>query len=220
MRFCKTIELGDYQFSDTFQHIDNMRRVLEGVYTPWTTEFRRWEYGVVLDALRRNKAKTVLEVGGGSSLFSASAIQMGLDAAVVDPDNYVNMFQQQGERIGKEIPFINMNFFNYPEENQFDAVTCISVIEHVPDHVNFFLKLLRHVKPSGLLCLTTDFHPSGGAVFGGHDRTYNENMLFDFIDLAQSQGFEIFGNEPDYNHFEPLVFNLYSFACMVMRKDE
>jgi len=94
------------------------------------------------------------------------------------------------------------------------------VIEHVPGHFTFFDKLQKHVKPGGLLCLTTDFHPSGVGIFDGHNRTYNAEMMQDFIEIAWGNGFEVFGDEPDYQHFETFIFNLYSFACLVMRKDE
>lgn len=218
MRYSKTIELSDYETSDTFQHIDNMRGILEGAYTGWGTEHRRWEYGIGLALLRQEQAKTVLEVGGGSSLFAASAIWMEMDVKVVDPDDYRSMFEQQSQRIGKTIPFIHQDFFNYPEGEQFDAVVCISTIEHVPNDADFFLKLLRYVKPGGLLYLTTDFHDSGVALFGGHNRTYNAEMLMSLIALAQETGFEILGEAPDYQAFQPLVHGMYTFASLALKR--
>lgn len=222
MQYSKTIDRNDYHKSDLFQHVDNMTGIMTGTYTSWGTEFRKWEYGEILSALRANKAKTVLDVGGGSSMFSACAIWAGFDITVVDPEDYTEMFRQQSERIGKEIPFIHSDFFYYEDsaENKFDAVVCISTIEHVEGDTSFFFKLMRHVNKGGLLCLTTDFHESGEAVFGGHLRTYNQEMLMNMISIAKAEGFEVYGEEPDYSNFKPLVHGLYSFASMVLKRNE
>ncbi len=169
MRFNKTIEASDYGLSDTFQHIQNMTAILSGAYTPWGTEHRRWEYGIVLEALRQVNAKTVLEVGGGSSMFAASAIWAGFEVTVVDPEDYTAMFEQQ-------------------------------------------------VKPGGLLCLTTDFHPSGQVQMGGHLRTYNEISLWQLRSFARTKGFDVFGDAPDYDHFEQNVHGLYTFASLFLQR--
>lgn len=139
---------------------------------------------------------------------------------MVDPDDYAGWFAEHSQRITKTIPFIRQDFFAYPVENQFDAVTAISVIEHVPDDEVFFRKLMQHVKPGGLLCLTTDFHPGGVALFGGHIRTYNAEMLLNLIGIAAENGFEVFGEAPDYGSFAPHVAGIYSFACMILRRKD
>lgn len=218
MNYNKTIDKADYETSDTFQHIQNMTGVLNGSYVTWGTEFRLWEYGTGLKMLREAKVKTVLEVGGGSSMFAASAIWAGFDVTVLDPENYQNMFQQQSERIGKQIPFIRADFFDYPEGEMYDSVVCISTIEHVSNDSDFFLKLLRHVKPNGVLFLTSDFHPSGKSLFGGHLRCYNADMFMGLIDLAKEHNFEIFGGTPNYENFEPLIHGMYSFASMALKR--
>lgn len=218
MTYSKTISENDYQRSDLFQHIDSMTEMLSGSYTAWGTPYRKWEYGMVLTALRENGARTVLEVGGGSSMFAASAIWAGFDVTVVEPENYASMFREQSARIGKTIPFVHADFFDYPTSEKYDAVTCVSVIEHVHEDAAFFQKLLKHVKPGGLLCLTTDFSPEGKQIFGGHLTTYNAEKLMRFVDMAKSEGFEVFGGDPDYDHFEQNVHGLYSFASLVLKR--
>lgn len=217
--YCKTIDPKDYETSDLFTHVDNMVGIMDGLYTTWGTEFRKWEYGTALKALRENGAKTVLDVGGGSSMFAAAATWAGFEVTVVDPDDYVDMFKRQSERVGQIIPYIKTDFFHYSTGYKFDAVMCISTIEHVQDDEKFFLKLLEHVNPDGLLVLTTDFHPERSApVYPSHLRTYNAEALNHLIKLAKAEGFEVFGSKPNYKKFEPLIYNLYSFASLVLKR--
>lgn len=216
--YSKTADEADYAASDTYQHIKNMQSMLDGAHNGWLTEYRRWEYGVVLQALRENGAQTVLDVGGGSSIFAASAIWCGMDVKVVDPDDYAAMFEEQSRRIGKTVPFIHQDFFDFQSDDQYDAVVSISTIEHVPEDLSFFKKLLTLVKPGGLVALTTDFHPSGSVMTGGHLRTYNAERLTDFIQYARNAGFEVYGGAADYSRFEPNVLGVYSFASLVMKR--
>lgn len=217
----KTIDPKDYETSDLFDHVDNITGVMGGSYTPWGTEFRKWEYGTALKALREAGAQRVLDVGGGSSVFGVAAIWAGFDVTVLDPEDYSEMFRLQSDRISKVIPFVQADFFDFDLDNVYDAVTCISVIEHVEEDEKFFLKLLKHVKPGGLLILTTDFDPAAKAhVYPSHLRTYDAKTLMHLIKLAEAEGFEVYGAKPSYKKFEPLIYNLYSFASVVLKRLE
>lgn len=219
MKYSKTIDKSDYEKSNLFQHIENMTAVLAGTYTSWGTEYRKWEYGMALTALRKNKAEHVMDVGGGSSMLAASMRWLDLDVVVIDPDDYNDMFERQRERIGKYFSFQQIDFSAVHNDVPFDAVTCISTIEHVQDDTAFFLKLLSHVKKNGILFLTTDFHPERLApVHPMHLRTYNAEDMFRFVTLAQENGFKVYGEEPDYSNFEPLVYGLYSFASLALKR--
>lgn len=217
--YCKTIDPKDYETSDLFTHVDNMVGIMDGLYTTWGTEFRKWEYGTALKALRENGARTVLDVGGGSSMFAAAATWAGFDVTVVDPDDYVEMFKRQSDRIGKDLPYVRQDYFDYDAADQFDAVVCLSVIEHVQNDVPFFEKLLKYVTPGGILVLTTDFDPNQKAhVYPSHLRTYDAKTLLGMIEVAKARGFEVFGAKPNYKKFEPLIYNLYSFASLVLKR--
>lgn len=230
MRYCKTLELSDYALSDNFQHIEAMRGVFgsHGAPYPWGHEHRAWEYGLTLTALRENQTQTVLEVGGGASLFAAAAIWTGMEVLQVDPGHWEDWIEKQEKALNMRLPWSKLDFLemDYPKNvfdssaQYYDAVCCLSVIEHIPDDILFFEKLLKHMKPGGLLCLTTDFHPSGKGIFDGHIRTHNKESMMRFIELGQSEGFEVYGENPDYENFEPFIFNLYSFASLVLRKRE
>lgn len=216
----KTIEPLDYARIPGITFVDGMRTRLAGIPYPWGHDHRTWEYGLVLNALLENRAQTVLDVGGGGSIFLSAAVLSGLDLLTVDPADDGPSIQGQEERLGITLHWAQQDFFEFRDVRLFDAVTCISVIEHVEKDTAFFDRLLSYVAPWGLLCLTTDFHPSGQAVFGGHIRTYNEEKLLDLIHLAYRQGFEVFGLPPNYAQFTQQIFNLYSFGSLIMRRVE
>ena len=225
MLFSKTVQEIDYQTYGSIQHIKNMRQIMRGVPYPFGHQHREWEYGITLEALRQNDARTVLEVGGGGSLFAVAASWIDMQVLQLDPGSMDHFVVPQSRWLKRPLPTVVIDFFEYPleESTLFDAVTCISVIEHVgttDDALRFFNELCRHVKPGGLLSITTDFHPSGKGMFGGHHRTYNTEMINDLIKEGKQLGMKVFGAKPDYSHFEPNVYDLYTFASLSMRKAE
>jgi 2-polyprenyl-3-methyl-5-hydroxy-6-metoxy-1,4-benzoquinol methylase len=224
MRYCKSLELYDYSTSDNFDHIRNIRNILTGknLPCPFGHEHRTWEYGMALSALRENRTRTVLDVGGGASPFAVAAIWTGMEVLQLDPGHWQEAIQAQSLGLNMELPFTNIDFMDFPKKHKYDAVTCISVIEHIPPPQDepFFLKLLSHIRPGGMLFLTTDFHPSGKGVFDGHERTFNAESMLRLIELGEEHGFSVWGDQPDYHHFMPVIFDKYSFAALALRKHE
>jgi hypothetical protein len=136
----------------------------------------------------------------------------------VDPGDVGSWIQQQAHVINRDLAFEQKDFLRWEDDRQFEAVTCLSVIEHIPSDIEFFSKLLDKVVDGGLLCLTTDFHPSGKSMVGGHIRTYNAESMKAFVDIAFLSGFSPFLGEQDYSKFEVAV-NTYTFASLILRKD-
>jgi SAM-dependent methyltransferase/ADP-heptose:LPS heptosyltransferase len=215
--FSKTLHPKDYGWIGEAQHIHNMISVLQNAAFRFEHQHRHWEYGLVVKALRANQTKTVLDVGGGGSLFAPSAAWVGMEVTQVDPSDCAELARQQSLKIGHPLRYYCQDFLDFSSTDVFDAVCCISVIEHVPKEREFFLKLLQYVKTGGLLALTTDFHPSGTAMVDGHLRTYNQQTLTGLAQLAQEQGFEYFGSKPNYSWYGPQV-NSYTFASLIMKK--
>ena len=69
-------------------------------------------------------------------------------------------------------------------DNFFDAVTCLSVIEHGVNVDSFFREMKRIEKPGGILVLSTDYWDS--KIDTGHIRAFDsEFKVFDRIELEE-----------------------------------
>lgn len=220
----KVLDVEDHV--DEMSHIDSMVQIMTGVASRFEHPQRRWEYGIALYAIRQNGGKQVLDVGGGGSVFAPAAEwpDVGLEVTQVDPGDCSRWLQDQRARLGNftdhvHLSYVQKDFFEYEGDKLYDAVTCLSVIEHVGKHNAFVKRLAEFVKPGGLLVITTDFHPSGKAKVDGHIRTYNKRSMSGMATALKKLGFEFFGSRPDWSYNGDNVNN-YSFASLVMSKGQ
>ena len=59
-----------------------------------------------------------------------------------------------------DIPLLQMDVTQCPlPSNAFDAVTCLNVLEHVPDDLKALSELHRLLRPSGRLVITVTMNP-------------------------------------------------------------
>jgi SAM-dependent methyltransferase len=200
-------------------HIKNMQDVMRGSYVRFEHEHRKWEYGLALSALRRARVRTVLDAGGGASIFAPAAAwsDIGIHVTQVDPGDFASWIESQRQIVPDVGPYIQRDFMDWEDETAYDAVTCLSVLEHVEDDIAFFKKLLPHVKPGGVLFVTVDFHPSGEAQVGGHLRTYNKDRLSVLSGIARKAGFKNYLGKSSWNYDGEHVNN-YNFASLCMRR--
>ncbi len=152
-------------------------------------------------------------------MFAPAASWVGMEVTQVDPGDVTSWIAEQNRVLVQHekgaLTYEQMDFFNYSSRKKFDAVTCLSTIEHVVDDKKFFLKLLSLVKKGGLLILTTDFHPTAKVQVDGHLRTYNKRSMHDFIEWAMPKGFVPYDASTDYDFFEENVNN-YTFASLIL----
>lgn len=213
-KYSKTLDLADYGILPT----DFVNKVYNGVrdICRFEHDHRRWEYGLALQALLDNESKNVLEVGGGGSLLVPLVYLKGMKVTEVDPWDCADTLVKQEARLGllEKIRYFQNDFLDFDLDEQFDAVVCTSVIEHVLEHEEFFQKLLSYVKPEGILVLTTDFHPSSKQFSQAHLRTYSEKDLLAYANSAR--GFDFLGDGYDYTFWGNYVYE-YTFGSLVMK---
>jgi len=217
MIYSKTLELSDY---------DNLPSdFVEKTYTEFKDisrfehKHRRWEYGMALQALLDNGSKNILEVGGGGSLLVPLIYLSGSNkVTAVDPWDCNDLLRKQEAKLEleEEIEFYHRDFLDFESDDLFDAVVCTSVIEHVPYHEEFFKKLLSFVDSDGILVLTTDFYPTSERFSDAHLRTYSEENLMAYVDMAE--GFTVLGDGYDYTYTDNHVYQ-YTFASLVLKRN-
>lgn len=207
----------DYEIYDGIGHVQNIVGMLQGHGVPHRFDHphRAWEYGLAIDASQSIDAKHILDVGGGGGVFAPAIAYTGVEVLQVDPDNVGGWIAQQSQLLGRPITFVQSDFMLYHTERKFDAVVCLSVIEHVEDDRAFFKKLLTHVKRDGLLILTTDFAPDGLPHNPFHRRTYNTQQLKALVKLSRRK-FRYHGRLSYGDHGGPV--NGYNFASVVLKR--
>ncbi|MGH9591135.1 MAG: class I SAM-dependent methyltransferase [Terracidiphilus sp.] len=109
----------------------------------------------------------------------------------------------------------------------FDAVTCMSVIEHGVPPQAYFTEMFRILKPGGMLITSTDYYPEpidtgGKAAHGAPIQIFCRRQAEAMIALAQECGFEATG-AIDLSTSSRLIrweeYNLeYTFLIFTLRK--
>lgn len=216
MIYSKTLQPADYEILPT-EFVNKTYADFRDI-SRFEHDHRRWEYGLAIQALINSESKTVLEVGGGGSLLVPLAYLSGMTVTEVDPWDCKSMLLKQAVRLGLDdhVRFFHKDFLDFDIDEQFDAVVCTSVIEHVPEHEKFFQRLLTYVKPDGILVLTTDFYPTGESFSQNHLRTYSEEDLLAYAESAK--GFSFFGNCYNYTYWGSFVYQ-YTFASLVLKNE-
>ena len=140
----------------------------------------------------------ILDAGGGLHSPILNTLSMfkynNLYACDVVDVNY------SPERFSKLIKFSLQNIENtdYPDEF-YDAVTCLSVVEHGIDPNKFFAEMCRIVKKDGLLIITTDYWPEyidcSGIYPYGPDapemKVYTARDIKALVQIGNAYGFEL-----------------------------
>ena len=102
--------------------------------------------------------KTLLDVGCGGGIFSEAMAQRGAIVTGIDmgdaPLAVANLHKLE---LGLEIDYVKATAESFSDSNfqRFDAVTCLEMLEHVPDPASVVKACAAMTKPGGTLFFST-----------------------------------------------------------------
>lgn len=169
---------------------------------------KNWDSLIALNILLRNSDNkaAILDAGGEiDSLILSWLYQFGYNNL-----KCLNLVFKKKEKRG-DIEFIPGDLTKTPfSDNFFDAVLCLSVIEHGVDEDKFFEEMNRILKKGGLLITSTDYWETKLEIikkiaYNHPVYVYDKNSVKRLLDKAYSKGFKLFGSEIDLNCKDKVV---------------
>jgi SAM-dependent methyltransferase len=109
----------------------------------------------------------------------------------------------------------------------FDAIVCMSVIEHGVPQRAYFQEMFRLLKPGGILITSTDYYPDpidtkNQSAHGSPIKIFSKPEAEEMISLASKCGFESTGSIDLECAERPIQWNLYNleytFLIFTLRK--
>ena len=105
------------------------------------------------------KNLNIIDVGCGGGLISVPICQLGAKVTAIDANSYnIKALSEYTKNNNLSINPINTTveeyISNYPDQ-LYDVVLCLEVLEHVSNQSAFIQNLLKLLKPTGILILST-----------------------------------------------------------------
>lgn len=111
-----------------------------------------------IDGLAGLRGKRVLDVGCGGGILAESMAQRGAQVTGIDlADKALKVAQLHVIESGNQVEYRKVSAEDYAREEprQFDVVTCMELLEHVPDPASTVGACAALVKPGGHVFLST-----------------------------------------------------------------
>ena len=206
----KTLSLSDYdglkQYESQYmQSLSKNNRSFREQH-----KHRNWEYMGAVEYLNSIvlSPKNILDVGGCGSPFPYYIKDMtGANVTVIDPDT--NSFNDFGIKYIQKLPS-GKDFAGY------DFISCISVLEHIPDDKAFIKDLVTNMDTNAVVYITCDWFKTGARLVNEHLRTYNIDNVYNLFDaVADDCETEI---EIDFDINEENNVNGYNFARITIER--
>jgi SAM-dependent methyltransferase len=153
----RVLDLGELQRSDFDQVLAEMDALVCREPVSYLHPGKRWEYPWALERAALAPESRVLDAGCGDSIFPVYLARQGHQVTAVD----LEFTGTLGDLHGVPIEYVRADLCRLPQpDGSFDAVFCISVIEHLPEpRIPLAIQELRRVlRPGGKLLLTTDYY--------------------------------------------------------------
>jgi glycosyltransferase involved in cell wall biosynthesis len=140
--------------------------------------FTRW----MADVIRPYIGQTVLEIGAGTGNLTAQLIPRVLYWATdINP-----LYLMYLDNVGRNRPYMKVGFTDaekvatYPEDQKFDTVICLNVVEHLADERGAIRNIRSALEAGGRAIILV---PCGPGLYGtldevlGHQRRYTRESL-------------------------------------------
>ncbi len=196
---------------------------------------RRWEYALALRALKDTFGDRpnllVGDFGCGIGLWTPIMLALGHRVVMYEIWAYDDeewFVMQQIENVKKarnisqscEMRHVAIGSLGDADRG-FDAVYCISTLEHIQEERKAFDDLCKSVRPGGLIFLTMDFSNVESEVVMGNNsfqRMYSERLLGRLVGYAKESGLSLLGGKSDWSYTVPLVHH-YSFCSIAFTRE-
>jgi 2-polyprenyl-3-methyl-5-hydroxy-6-metoxy-1,4-benzoquinol methylase len=135
------------------------------------------EFGFALAALAGSRPRTVLDVGTGTTAWPHLLRNCGFVVTAIDN---VRDYWASG-MTNRHWTVLDVDIVD-PQglDGEFEAITCISVLEHIEDHATAVRNMHRYLAPGGLLILTTPFSAGNPCpnVYARPDALYGQQAAY------------------------------------------
>lgn len=126
------------------------------------------------------KGKRVLDVGCGGGILSESMSSKGADVTGIDlGEKALNVAKLHALETGEKVDYqlISVEDLAQKQPSSFDVVTCMEMLEHVPDPAAIVTACARLVKPGGQVFFSTINRNPKAYLFAVIAAEYVLNML-------------------------------------------
>ncbi len=154
------------------RRVDRSQEALFGSSVPGSAKEIPGRDEVVAEFLRRHDFDSILDVGCGRGALFPALISAGKEVTGVDilPSEAV----ESGYGAGK-VRYVQKDIMAFTPGEEFDAVLCSHVVEHMPDTESFLRTLFSFLRPEGAYCII--WPPPKPEVVGGHVNLFTMGHL-------------------------------------------
>jgi 2-polyprenyl-3-methyl-5-hydroxy-6-metoxy-1,4-benzoquinol methylase len=136
-----------------------------------------------------SKDARILILGAGAGAFDERIIDMGYKN-ITSIEFRPEIYRARGKVIGKDL---NQDFSDLGDENKFDCVVAIEIVEHLENHFHFIRNIEKLLKDNGMLYITTPNVESS--------LSRVKYFLTGFLDLFSAKDVDVTGHiNPIFKH--------------------
>ncbi|MCK5474293.1 MAG: class I SAM-dependent methyltransferase [Candidatus Aenigmarchaeota archaeon] len=130
-------------------------RWIRDSFNQWS---RIYEYPFCLETIKQNipANSKILDAGCGITFFPFF-LNQNYTITCIDQDDYSDIFTNINKKQKTNVTFKKSTLQDIPlQNNTFDAIYCISVLEHTEDYHTILKEFHRLLKPQGIIIITFD----------------------------------------------------------------